>query len=107
MLANLEARAEGRRYAVLLPSTMEAGAWILAGGTHVAGLSGYTGIESMPSGPVAESWIANHHVGFALVNRRSPHRGLAAYFKFWCHDESASLPPHSVVAHHYLLYHCT
>ena len=48
VLAWVQQHAGGSRYALALPSTQAAGAWIVAGGDSVIGLGGYNGGEAVP-----------------------------------------------------------
>ena len=105
-LARLEAQGAGRRYQVLLPSTMEAGAWIVAGADRVAGLGGYTGNEGTPSGAVLREWLNSGQIGFVLINRATPNRGSARLFTFWCRNDASVMGSRSVPGHHYHAYWC-
>jgi 4-amino-4-deoxy-L-arabinose transferase-like glycosyltransferase len=104
--ARLDSIAGNTRYRVLLPSTMEAGAWIVGGDRSVAGLGGYTGTEPMPSLGVLHQWFDNGELGFVLISRTQPARAWAPWVESHCLFDPAALAPRSVSAHHYRAFWC-
>ena len=107
VLSWTERHARGAPYELALPSTQEAGAWIVAGGNSVVGLGGYTGREPAPPlfGLVFLLRIGAIH--YVLVNIKPPRSSDMTWITHTCtRDPGRGIPARSIPLNHYRLYRC-
>ncbi len=107
VLSWTEQHARGAKYQLVLPSTMAAGAWIVAGGDSVVGVGGYTGLESAP--PLVGFTLLTRAgaIGYVLVNDKPPWSSYMKWVRSTCRrDPGRGIPPRSIPLHHYRLYRC-